>query len=232
MFSFKCFDVRDDLCAMKVGTDGVLLGAWADVEDDERILDVGAGSGLISLMLAQRAPKSRIVALDIDRGAVEQSQRNFELSPWSERLEVMQCDATHFTSAEHFDHIVSNPPYFSTSITPPDRQRCVARFADSLDFDSLVRTAYVNLREGGKFSVVLPYERAMDMRRVAFERLWLTRQVDVVTKRGDEPKRVLMEFRRAAKPVNPRCSSLTIHDEDGSYSAEYRALTQEFYLKF
>lgn len=232
MFRFKEFDVCDELCAMKVGTDGVLIGAWANVEDADSILDVGCGSGLIALMAAQRNAKAAITAIDIDPAAVAQTRANADLSPWGERIVTRCVDVTQWAVEHKFDHIISNPPYFNESLHSPDTQRSVARHTITLDFEALVAAACRLLNVGGRLSVILPTDGAAAFRRVAFERLWLKRQMDVVTKIGEQPRRTLMEFCLCADAQMPRCESLTIHSASGDYSEEYRRLTSSFYLNF
>jgi tRNA1Val (adenine37-N6)-methyltransferase len=232
MFKFKEFELHDELCAMKIGADGVLLGAWADIDGATSILDIGTGSGLIALMAAQRNPRAHITALDIDSGAVAQARSNADLSPWAERITTLQADVTQWSSEQHFEHIVSNPPYFCEALQSPDEQRRVARHTITLDFEALVATACRLLADGGRLSVILPTDGAATFRRVAFERLWLVRQCDVATKEGEEPRRTLMEFRLCVTPQMPRCDGLSIQLRDGSYSEEYRALTSQFYLNF
>lgn len=232
MFRFKRFLIDDSLCAMKVGTDGVLLGAWADVEGDCRLLDVGSGSGIITLMLAQRNAAAHVTAIDIDAGAVEATRRNAEASPWGERIAYSQCDIVDYKPDTLFDHIISNPPYFERSLLSPDAQRSVARHTSSLSFEALVTAACRLLNQGGRLSVILPRDGAAHLRRIAFGRLWLRRLTDVVTREGDAPCRTLMEFERCARPLMPRCDVMTIEDGKGEYTEEYRRLTEDFYLKF
>lgn len=231
MFRFKEFQVDDSLAAMKVGTDGVLLGAWADVENSRTILDVGTGSGLIALMVAQRSGAD-VVAMDISADAVRQAEYNVARSPWSERIEVCLGDIRTMTFDHQFDHIVSNPPYFDEPLLSPDAERNLARHTSTLSFDELISVAERLLVVGGRLSVVLPSEGATRFRRTAFERLWLVRQMDVATKQGEAAKRTLMEFTKSDKPAMPRCETIAIHSSDGSYSDDYRRLTQDFYLKF
>lgn len=232
MFRFKQFEVRDELSAMKVGTDGVLLGAWASVEGSRRILDVGTGTGLIALMVAQRSPEARVVAIDICSDAVAEASLNIERSPWSGRIEAHVADVREYESLEKYDHIVSNPPYFVEGNASPDVARATARHTATLGFGDLVATAERVLEDGGKLSVVLPVEAAAALRREAFGRLWLSRQLDVASREGDAPRRVLMEFCRVAEPLMPKVESIAIHDREGGYSHKYRQLTEEFYLKF
>lgn len=224
MFEFKRFRVDDALCAMKVGTDGVLLGAWADVAASRRILDLGTGSGLVALMVAQRSAEAEILGIDVDADAVSQARRNFELSPWSERLTAEHCDVRMLRTEQRFDHIVSNPPYFVETIESPNASRATARHSRHLGFRDIVDAAERLLVEGGRLSVILPTDVAAIFRREAFERLWLSRQTDVVTKLGETPRRTMMEFRKTLHPQNPRCHRLTMH------STEYRELVKDFYL--
>lgn len=215
---------------MKIGTDGVLLGAWADIEDDSRILDVGTGTGLIALMLAQRNASAEIVGVDISHEAIEEARDNFLNSPWAKRLSVTEGDVCSFESNEKFDHIVSNPPYFVDSLHSPDSLRTMARHTSSLKFEDLVTSAVRLLRPGGRLSVILPTECAMQFRFAAFGRLWLRRQLNVVTKAGDTPRRTLMEFCLCDKPLMPSVATLIMRHRDSSYTEEYRQLTEDFYI--
>ena len=149
-FSFKQFTVRHDRCAMKVGTDGVLLGAWADVRHSRSILDVGTGTGLIALMLAQRCPQAQIVGIDIDEAAVGQALENMSASPWAERLSAQCQDVRSLCQEGCYDTIVSNPPYFVDSLKCPDEQRTTARHTDTLDIPISCRTPPQRASPSGK----------------------------------------------------------------------------------
>ena len=232
MFRFKQFEVSDEHCAMKVGTDGVLLGAWADVDCDHHILDVGTGTGLIAMMVAQRNGSTRVTAVDVDDSAVAEARGNIERTAWSERIDVDCCDIRRYSSEQLYSHLISNPPYFVDALPSPDAMRTVARHASSLAYGELIDAAERLLEHGGRLSVVLPTECAALFRREAFARLWLSRLTDVVTREGEVPKRTLMEFRRVEQPLMPRCDTLVIHRRGGDYSAEYRTLTKDFYLGF
>ena len=232
MFRFKHFTIDDSRTAMKVGTDGVLLGAWADVVGDSTILDVGTGSGIIAIMAARRNAKAQITALDIDADAVAQAQDNVEATAWGARIECVCEDIKCFSPQAKFDHIISNPPYFVERTHSPNRQRDVARSAESLPFRELVASAERLLRRGGKLSVVLPTECAMLFRYEAFERLWLRRLCSVVTVESDTPKRILMEFVYTDTPIMPSTEEIVIQLCDGSYGSKYRELTKDFYLNF
>lgn len=228
-FSFKQFTVYHDRCAMKVGTDGVLLGAWAQVDTARHILDIGTGTGLISLMLAQRS-NARIKAIDIDVDAVEQARSNVAASPWKDRIEVEWQDICHFTSEPLFDVIVSNPPYFVDSLKCPDGQRNAARHTDTLDFRDLIASATRLLHPEGAFSVIIPTDGKEYFLTIATRYgLHLSRQTLIHTTPGADPKRVLLTF----KLFSNECvtDDLTIELSRHVYSKEYIALTKDFYLK-
>lgn len=164
-FQFKQFTVWHDKCAMKVGTDGVLLGAWTSVESAHRILDIGTGTGLVALMLAQRSlPDANIVALEIDEAAVGQARKILFVRP-KERVEVVQADFRKYRSSDKFDVIVSNPPYFVDSLECPDRQRAAARHNDSLTYEDLLEGVSGLLTENGFFTVVIPADVAERVKR-------------------------------------------------------------------
>ncbi|MBQ6939777.1 MAG: methyltransferase [Alistipes sp.] len=230
MFEFKQFSVDDEQCAMKVGTDGVLLGAWVDVAESKHILDIGTGSGLIALMVAQRSVEAKVLGIDIDANAVCQARSNFAKSPWSERLTAEQCDVRELYTEQLYDHIVSNPPYFVETTESPNESRATARHATHLKFADIIAVAERLLADGGGLSVILPTDVAAMFRREAFERLWLVRQMDISTKEGEAPRRTMMEFRRVSEPVMPKITTLTIRHKDSTYTDEYRRLAEDFYI--
>lgn len=232
MFHFKRFSVDDTLCAMKVGTDGVLLGAWADVRGARHILDIGTGSGLIALMIAQRNADAAIEAIDIDEGAVVQARINIEASPWAERITVSCADAKSYAPTHKFDHIVTNPPFFNTALQSPDERRALARHGSSLGYADIVATAERLLNPGGKLSLILPADEASHFRREAFNHLWLRRKISILSRDGEAPKRTMMEFVLCDEPLMPSVTTIAIRTKDGAYSDEYRRLTEEYYLKF
>ena len=219
---------------MKVGTDGVLLGAWARVEHCRRILDMGTGTGLVALMAAQRS-QADIVAIDLDADAVAQAAENVADSPWKERIQVLEADARNSefkiqNSEFFFDAILCNPPFFENSLKCPDSARTMARHTDTLSFDELARSAARLLEPKGELSVVIPYDRAHDMTvSAACNGLFATRQTIVVPVEGGKPKRILMSFTRegAAHAVETLC----IQDAQRHYTPEYVRLVEDFYLK-
>lgn len=232
MFRFKQFEIDDSLSAMKIGTDGVLLGAWADVADAHSILDIGTGTGLVAIMCAQRNAVAQVHGIDIVEDAVTEARGNMARTAWSERLSAKHADVRMYNPDMRYDHIVSNPPFFLTTLHSPDAVRAMARHADTLTYDDLVSAAERLLNPDGRLSVVLPTDCAQQFRRVAFERVWLTRIMDVVTREGEAPKRTMMEFRLSDAPLMPRAAYLTIQAADGSYTEDYRRLTEQFYLNF
>lgn len=219
---------------MKVGTDGVLLGAWARVEHCRRILDMGTGTGLVALMAAQRS-QADIVAIDLDADAVAQAAENVAASPWESRIQVVQADARQVESGKTFhlplfDAILCNPPFFENSLKSPDVARTMARHTDTLSFDELARSAARLLSPEGELSVVIPYDRAHDMTvSAACCGLFATRQTVIVPVEGGKPKRMLMAFNRegAAHTIETLC----IHDAQRRYTPEYVRLVEAFYLK-
>ena len=230
-FSFKQFTIHHDRCAMKVGTDGVLLGAWTRLGHSRSVLDIGTGTGLIALMLAQRNQTCFVTAIDIDAEAVEQARENIQASPWKERVVALLQDVRTFRTSECFDTIVTNPPYFVNSMKCPDGQRNTARHADTLDMETLLAQVASLLAPDGCFSIVLPSEH-MDVLLPTAERfgLYPSRRTDVITRPGIPPKRVLLEFVRTQMPT--LTDELVVELERHRYSEEYMALTKDFYLKF
>ena len=216
---------------MKVGTDGVLIGAWASVRaDDRRILDVGTGTGLIALMLAQRAPEAEIVGVEIEKESAAQARDNVAESPWSDRVEIEECAVQDFQPEQRFDLIVSNPPYFVDSLKCPDGSRNTARHTDTLSFAELMKAAERLIAPEGRLAVIVPAEAALSV--IAAGNLHLVRRCDVRTKPNAAPKRVMLEFSPRFEGAAVR-EELTIGDgTNGGYSPEYVALTREFYLKF
>ncbi len=217
---------------MKVGTDGVLLGAWAEVRsDDRRILDIGTGTGVIALMLAQRSA-AHITALDILPECTARAAANFTASPWGDRLESLCTPVQAFATEERFDLIVSNPPFFTESLLPPDAGRTLARHTASLPFPELVAAVLRLLAPGGRFALVLPVPEMQAFRSAALGRLYLRRMTEVCSTPKRGVRRVLAEF--AAEPQQPASVDRLVIQScgEGTYTDEYRRLTGDFYLAF
>ena len=234
-FKFRQFTVWHDRCAMKVGTDGVLLGAWAGQDCPGDILDIGTGSGLIALMLAQRFPQARITGIDCDRDAVMQARENFAGSPWSGRLRAIHTSLQNYchgpeAASERFGLIVSNPPFYDNTLTNPDSRRCAARHTGGLPHDELLLLSAGLLTDSGVFSLILPSESERSILRLADRsRLHLHRLTRVYSRPGSGVRRILASFGKSPVPA-PIEDSLVLTDADGHRSAEHAALTKEFYL--
>lgn len=230
-FRFKQFTVFHDKCAMKVGADGVTLGAWADVSDVKSILDVGCGSGLIALMLAQRS-NAEIVAVDIETQCIIQSQENIEKSPWEERISVVYASFQDFASvvSQKFDLIVSNPPFFIHSLKNPSYARSVARHTDTLLHEDLLKNAKKLLAGNGRFCVILPVTEGKEFITLAEkENLFCSKKVTVFPNYEKSAKRLLLEFKHEKSECKE--GNLTIEKERRVYTDEYRELVKDFYLK-
>jgi tRNA1Val (adenine37-N6)-methyltransferase len=227
-FSFRQFSISQDRCAMKVGTDGVLLGAWAP--GGQRILDVGTGTSLIALMMAQRFPTSHVVGIDIDEESCSQAIENVNNSSFSDRVDVVKSSLQQFFVEEPFDAIVSNPPYFVNSLKNPDARRTLARHTDSLSFEDLFRGVDRLLSEYGVFSVIIPTD-ALEQILINACRFdfYLSHRVAVKTVERKSPKRYLLSFRR--QPFEHVAEEIKVMtDSDGNRSLWFDALTRDFYL--
>jgi tRNA1Val (adenine37-N6)-methyltransferase len=232
-FTFKQFFVAHDRCAMKVGTDGVLLGAWAPLAQAQRVLDIGSGSGLIALMLAQRSAESVLIdAVELDEAAAAQARDNAQESPWPERIRVHAQDIHHYAQhhAGQYDLIVSNPPYFEPAVACRDQARHNARYTETLTHDALLESAERLIAQQGTFCVVLPHDIGEAFESNAQRHGWHTAQRLNVSDRADTPlHRVLLALTR--QPTEEKAAqSLAIKLADGSYTEAFRRLITDFYL--
>jgi tRNA1Val (adenine37-N6)-methyltransferase len=234
MFQFKQFSVKQDRCAMKIGTDGVLLGAWAPIENNPfSVLDIGAGTGIISLMIAQRSNAEQIDALEIDGEAYEQGVENFENSPWSDRLFCFHAGLDEFMDEpeDEYDLIVSNPPFYTEDYQSGNEQRDLARFADALPFEDLVEATDLLLSENGIFAVIIPYKEEEKFIALAKDfDLFPTKITRVKGAPTAEIKRSLLAFSRNSIENFP-IDELVIETSRHIYTEEYISLTKDFYLK-
>lgn len=245
-FRFKQFFVEDSRCAMKVGTDGVLLGAWCplagNLQPQVCILDIGTGCGLIALMLAQRT-HAQIDAIDIDPEAVEQAKENFESSPWSEHLHAYHARLQEWqfahdplpASSQPFYHlIVSNPPYFQNSLKNPDSGRQTARHTDTLSYNELLLHSTRLLGPQGHLALILPAESENEVCLLAEQySLCLSRVTRVYSKSTKPARRVLLFFSKSPLPEHGApliTPPLVLEDEKGGRSEQYAELTKDFYL--
>lgn len=232
VFHFKQFSISHNKCAMKVGTDGVLLGAWCSINGNGNCLDVGTGSGLIALMIAQRNPFFTITAIDIEENAACEAAENFKNSPWSDRLQSKLIDFKTFaeTTDKKFNAIVSNPPFFVNSLHCPDCNRTTARHTDTLPFDKLITYSAKILSPNGTLSIITPFDSEEIISNIASEaRLTISRKTYVHPTTDAEPKRILWEFTPSSSNTN--VEHITIELSRHVYTQEYIALTKDFYLK-
>ena len=229
-FEFKRFRIEQESCSMKVGTDGVLLGAWFPLEADMSVLDIGTGTGLIALMAAQRGAGS-VTAVEIDADAADQARCNAANSPWSSLIRVECTDISDFTAVSGFDRIVCNPPFFRNSLRCPDAGRNTARHNDSLSFEKLSGRAAALLADGGMLCVVLPFDASESFVKCALaEGLNLCRKTDIITAPGKSPKRSLLAFTKQNSGLET--DVICMYDSDGKESSEYVELVRDFYLKY
>ena len=234
MFSFKQFQIQQDRCAMKIGTDGVLLGSWAPISNNPfSVLDIGTGTGIIALMLAQRSHAEQIDALEIDEDAYEQATDNFENSPWNDRLFCFHAGLDEFVEEpeDEYDIIVSNPPFYSEDYKSSNEQRDLARFQDALPFEDLIEAAALLLSENGIFSVIIPYKEEENFIALAQElELYPYKITRVKGTPNSEIKRSLLAFSRHENS-DFQTDELIIETARHQYTAEYIELTKDFYLK-
>lgn len=233
-FTFKQFYIDHSRCAMKVGTDGTLIGAWFTAPCNNcKILDIGTGTGLIAIMAAQRFPKAQIVGIDIDSDCISQAEENLAASPWSDRIEVVNCPLQKFISSDGFDAIVSNPPYFVDSLLSPDEKRATARHTNTLSFRDLSDNVVQLLKPCGTFSLIMPPAEADRFLSSARGRLFLNRKCEVWSTPSSGVKRVMMELQTTPPDKLPIVERLIIEDKGPmGYSDDYKQLTRDFYLKF
>lgn len=231
-FRFKQFAIRQENSAMKVGTDGVLLGAWANICEAKRILDVGTGTGLIALMMAQRS-NAIVDAVEIDEPSANQAKENVKSSRWSDRVTVYQEAFQDFAkkSTQKYDLIVSNPPYFMQSLKSPEVARTVARHTDQLPYSDLLDGISKLLVKGGRFAGIFPYvEGNVFVAEASVYGLYCNKRVSVLGKTQGAIKRIMLEFSQERLPLVQE--RLAIRDIDSEYTTEYINLTKDFYLAF
>lgn len=233
-FNFKQFTVQQDRCAMKIGTDGVLLGAWCPIDNNPfSVLDIGAGTGILSLMLAQRSDAEQIDSLEIDEEAYEQCVENFENSPWSDRLFCFHAGLDEFVDEpeDEYDLIISNPPFYSEDFKSDNSQRDLARFQDALPFEDLIEAANLLLSENGIFAVIIPFKEEKNFIDLCAEvELYPVKVTRVKGTPTTEIKRSLLAFKRYELSTLT-ADELIIETSRHQYTDDYINLTKDFYLK-
>jgi len=234
-FQFKQFTIYQDQCAMKVGTDGVLLGAWVEVARTKRVLDIGTGTGLIALMVAQRS-QAQIDAIEIDPSAAQQAENNIARSPWHRRVHLSGCSLQQYqTNRSHsYDLLVSNPPFFAKSLKSQQKARLIARHNDLLTPHDLLQASQTLLPRQGRLAVIYPIDMAQNLLNEAEAfGLLCCRKTWVKPKQYLPAKRLLLELVRADGPIVPTETVLILENETRhSYTTEFIALVKDFYLKF
>jgi tRNA1Val (adenine37-N6)-methyltransferase len=230
-FRFRQFNVADDESSMKVGTDAVLLGAWAEKNNPINILDIGTGSGLIALMMAQRYESAQIHAIDLHAPSIKQSKENFSQSPWNKRLCATHISLQKFALETQlkFDLVVSNPPYFTNSLLPPNPAKQLARHTETLSYLEIAEGVSKLMHPEACFCLILPYENHDVFEKHANSKgLYMSRQLRIIPVTGKAPNRLLSAWKFHPSPVIS--DSLTIRNEDQTYSEAYKQLTRNFYL--
>ena len=231
-FQFKQFTIHQQHCAMKVGTDGTLLGSWASAPAGAcRILDVGTGTGLIALMMAQRFPDARVTGIDIDTDAVVQASENALESPFKERIMIREGDVTSMEDADGFDAIVCNPPFFDRSLTCPDQQRTEARHTVSLTYRQLMESAFRLLKDDGRLSAIIPSDCRSRLESEAhLVGFFISRICSIQTTPKKTPKRYMIEFRKQpVKEIDTECGIIELLPQERS--PWYQQLINDFYIK-
>lgn len=233
MFNFKQFSVSNERSAMKISTDGVLLGAWTPVPSvtPGEIWDIGSGTGLIALMAAQRFPDAHVTAIEIDSDAADEAAYNFSISPWKERLTLVKGDIMELESTLPKPNlIISNPPFYNESIKAPDERRNIARHESGLSVESLIDISSKVLEKGGNLAFIAPYSRKDDIEYFSTLRKMIpTHFSPVIMKAGNIPTRILVNLTKGIAMVNVDCSPLIIRNSTNYYTDTYRSLTNDFY---
>jgi len=232
-FRFKQFSIIDTNCAMKVSTDAVLLGAWTEIRNSEHILDVGTGSGIIALMLAQRST-AQVEAIDIHQPSCNDADLNFENCPWNERLHLYNLAFSDFIKEckTKYDLIVSNPPYHNRSLKSPSDKVNLSRHTISLSHEELLMGIKKILQPDGRFCIILPFSEFQNFKQQAtFEGLYSLHECVVFPKTSKPANRMLLEF-GLLRPLEIRRSEITIRNSVGDYNESYKELTKDFYLHF
>lgn len=235
-FDFKQFRVYHDQCAMKVGTDSVLLGTWCPSAEYDRVLDVGGGSGVISLILAQRFPQiQKVDVVELDKLASAQAKHNFDISPWREKFEVFSIDFNHFETEHLYDLIISNPPYFEVqSSASPIETRHIARNQESLSLKSLLNKSKKLLSNQGSIILVLPYTNLLELETASdLMNLFINKMCFVYSKKGKKCERILVVLNKYKDEIRFE-SELVLMEGQGrhDYTPEFISLAKEFYTIF
>ncbi|MCD4678977.1 MAG: methyltransferase [Bacteroidales bacterium] len=236
-FRFKQFSVADDKCTMKVGTDAVLLGCWVNPTSAQYILDIGTGSGVIALMMAQRS-NALIDGIDIDPPSIEQARQNIANSKWGGRMNIINKSLQKYCKnhSNKYDLIVTNPPFFSNSLRSPKENRNISRHNDKLNFDELIFSVKKLLDQDGRFCLILPENESEVFKdKAIINGLFPLRNLNIYPKKERAVKRILSEYcltRPSLEGTDRDLSVLMIRNDDNTFTEEYQELTKDFYLEF
>jgi tRNA1Val (adenine37-N6)-methyltransferase len=231
-FQFKQFCIQHNNAAMKIGTDGILLGAWADVSQSKNILDIGAGTGIIAIMQAQKNNQLNIEAIEIEKAACIDAQHNFNNCPWTKRLKLHHLSLSAFQPKKAYDTIISNPPFFENSLASKSVERNHARHNSSLHFNTIISFAVKNLSKNGSLSLILPVDQGL-LCTINAEKsgLFIIRKCNVFPNSIKKQHRLLLEFSKTKKPLIE--SNLIIETNNRhEYTEDYKSLTRDFYIIF
>lgn len=230
-FQFKQFFIDDTNTPMKVGIDGVLLGSWVELRNNSSILDVGAGNGLVSLMLSQRSPDAEIVAVEINADAFNDCLNNFKSSPWNSRMEAINADFVSYNWQQKFDVIVSNPPFFESDKKNIKQGRAMARINDYLPLNVFFEKSNSILSQQGEIVIIYPYEKRDEaITNALLNGMYLKKELRIRDTEKSNFKRSILHFSQSKEIERIDIEILSLKDENGDYSFEFKVLTNEFYL--
>ena len=227
IFRFKEFSIIQNRSSMKVGTDAMILGSLIDVNLKGKCLEIGTGTGVISLMLLQRSPELFITAIDIDSESTEEAIQNFSNSPWSSRVQAENCDFLNYTSDLKFDIIVTNPPYFENGLLNNSKRKAVSRHEESLPLINLFESSSMLLSEKGNFWLILPFENALKWKNKSKDFNLFCRFEITIFGKPNLPKRTVFCFTKEEVEYNHK--NLIIRNNDNLYMDEYKELTLDFH---
>jgi len=231
-FEFKEFTIHQNNAAMKIGTDGILLGAWADLSDKKKGIDIGSGTGVISIMLCQRNEILEIESIEVSKRAVLDAKKNIKNCKWNKRIKLKHADLKLFSTENKYDLIISNPPYFKKSLKPKDLDRLKARHENDLKLEDILKFSNQNLTKDGSLNIILPFEQKKEAIEFAKKHgLNAIRECSVYPKPNKAPHRLLIELSKTKKTLE---SQSLIIENDGrhNYTDNYKKLTREFYTIF
>ena len=232
IFKFKQFSIEQNNAAMKIGTDGILLGAWTDVNKAKQILDIGCGTGVIGIMQAQKNCEATVDLIEIDKSACIDAKTNINNCPWRNRINIFEGALEKYNTKKRYDVIISNPPFFNNSLKAENSSRALARHSISLDYKQIILFSNKNINDNGRLSLILPHNQADEC--ISFSNknnLFLIRICNVKAKETKDPHRVLLEFSKKEKNINK--DTIIIETQvRHNYTKQYKELTNNFYTIF